>query len=96
MRKPAVLLLVLGLSLSFTAQAQAADKTTVLTKAFQKYLTDGDAAYSQAMSVAKNQYEPQIAAAQTKIATALMQFKNVNQATILNSPHHQTLGSEIT
>ena len=49
------------------------------------------------MSVAKNQYEPQIAAAQTKIATALTQFKNVNQATILNSPpHHQTLGSEIT
>jgi len=60
MRKPAVLLLVLGLSLLFTSQVQAADKTTVLTKAFQKYLTDGEAAYSQALSVAKTQYEPRI------------------------------------
>ena len=92
MRKPAVLLLVLGLSLSFTAQAQAADKTTILTKAFQKYLTDGEAAYLQAMSVAKNQYEPQIAATQAKIATALTQFKNVNQATVLNSPPPSNTG----
>jgi len=92
MRKPAVLLLILGLSLSFSTPAQAADKTTVLTKAFQKYLTDGEAAYSQAMSVAKNKYEPQIAATQSKIATALTQFKNVNQVTVLNSPPPSNTG----
>jgi len=86
MRKPTVLLLVLGLSLSLSSPVQAADKTTILTKAFQKYLTDGEAAYSQAMSSAKSQFEPQIADTQSKLATALMQFKNVNQATVLNSP----------
>jgi hypothetical protein len=81
-----MMLLILGLSLSISAPSQAADKTALLTKAFQKYLVDGEAAYNQAISLAKNQYEPQISASQTKIALALLQFKNVNQAMVLNSP----------
>ena len=85
MRKPTVLLLVLGLSLSFTSQAQAADKTTVLTKAFQKYLTDGELNYSQAMASAKNLYEPQILATQSALLTAQAQYLTVNQVTILKN-----------
>ena len=88
MRKPAVLLLVFGLSLSFTAQAQAADKTTVLTKAFQKYLTDGELAYVKAMGDAKALYEPQISIAQNKLSGALTQFSQVNQVTILKTTTH--------
>jgi hypothetical protein len=88
MRKPAVLLLVFGLSLSFTAQAQAADKTTVLTKAFQKYLTDGELAYVKAMGDAKALYEPRISIAQNKLSGALTQFSQVNQVTILKTTTH--------
>ena len=88
MRKPTALLLVLCLSLSFTSQAQAADKTTVLTKAFQKYLTDGELAYVKAMSDAKALYEPQISTAQNKLSGALTQFSQVNQVTILKTTTH--------
>ena len=44
------------------------------------------------MLAAKSQYEPQIATAQSRIASALTQFKNVNQATVLNSPPPSNTG----
>ena len=85
MRKRSIFLLTLCLSVSVAAPAQAATKATVLTKAFQKYLTDGELNYSQAMASAKNLYEPQILATQSALLTAQAQYLTVNQVTILKN-----------
>ena len=79
------LLLLLGLSFSRSAPAQAANKTTILTKAFQKYLTDGNSAYTLAMTNAKNLFEPQIVTTQSSLLTAQAQYLTVNQVTILKN-----------
>jgi hypothetical protein len=85
MRKPMAVLLLLGLIFSISAPAQAANKMATLTKAFQKYLVDGESAYTQAMTNAKNLYEPQILATQSSLLTAQAQYLTVNQVTILKN-----------
>jgi len=88
MKKLKLSFLVAGLAISISAPipAQAASKATILTKAFQKYLTDGEVNYSKAMDLAKNLFEPKIAAAESKIVAARTQFRNVNQATVIMVP----------
>jgi hypothetical protein len=76
----------------FGSPALAATKATTLSQAFQKYITDGDLAYTNAVSSAKTLYMPQIAAAQAKIAAALAQFRNVNQAIVLAPPPPSNTG----
>jgi len=83
---------VLSFSLSWVSPVQAANKTTLLTNAFQKFLTDGELNYSNSMAAAKNLYEPQIADSQSKISTAINQFKFVNQAVVLQAPPPSSTG----
>lgn len=88
MKKMGLALLSVVLVLSGTVTADAANKSTVLTKAFQKYLSDGESAYVQALNDAKSLYEPQIASAQSKLMAAQTQFYQVNQVTILKTTSH--------
>lgn len=81
-------LMMASLVISNVAPANAANKSLTLTKAFQKYLTDGELAYAKAMSDAKALYEPQISTAQNKLSGALTQFSQVNQVTILKTTTH--------
>jgi hypothetical protein len=88
MRKIVVGLFVIVTATTFSLPANAANKTSVLTKAFQKYLTDGDTAYANAMADAKNIYEPQISAELSKLQAAQSQYLQVNQVTILKTTSH--------
>lgn len=86
MRRRVVGLFVLFLAFSFLAPANSANRTTLLTKAFQKYLIDAEASHTSALAQAKKLYEPQISSAQIALSTAVAQFKNVSEATVLISP----------
>ena len=88
MRKLGMALIMASLVISNVAPANAATKSLILTKAFQKYLTDGELAYVKAMGDAKALYEPQISTAQNKLSGALTQFSQVNQVTILKTTTH--------
>jgi hypothetical protein len=88
MRKLGVGLLAFSVAISFSVPANAANKNTVLTKAFQKYLSDGEFAYSRALADAKANYEPQISAALSKLQNAQSQFTQVNQVTVLKTTSH--------
>jgi len=93
MRKLGLALSILLLVSIGTQPAHAANKTTVLTKAFQKYLSDGEVNYAKAMSDAKALFEPQIASAQAKLLAAQSQFTQVNQVTILKTTTHASTGT---
>jgi hypothetical protein len=88
MRKIGVTLLLTAFALAGTSPANSANKSAVLVKAFQKYLSDGESTYVKAMADAKSTYEPQIAAAQAKLSSAITQFGLVNQVTILKTTSH--------
>jgi hypothetical protein len=88
MRKIVVGLFVIVLAATFSLPANAANKTSVLSKAFQKYLSDGDAAYAKAMADAKNTYEPQISSELLKLQAAQSQYLQINQVTILKTTSH--------
>jgi hypothetical protein len=88
MRKLGMALIIASLVLSYAAPANAANKSSILVKAFQKYLTDGELAYSKSVSDAKALYEPQISTAQSKLSAAITQFSQVNQVTILKTTSH--------
>jgi len=90
MRKLGVGLLAFALAISFSVPANAANKNAVLTKAFQKYLSDGEAVYSKAMADAKATYEPQISTALSKLQNAQSQFAQVNQVTVLKTTGHSS------
>lgn len=70
------------------APSQAANKSKILTKAFQKYLADGETEYEQSLADAKALYEPQINAASVKLQAAQRDFAKVNQVTILKTTSH--------
>jgi len=88
MRKIVVGLFLIILAATFSLPANAANKTSVLSKAFQKYLSDGDAAYAKAMADAKSIYEPQISSELLKLQAAQSQYLQVNQVTILKTTSH--------
>jgi hypothetical protein len=90
MRKLGVGFLAFAVAISFSVPANAANKNAVLTKAFQKYLSDGEVAYSKALADAKVLYEPQISAALSKLQNAQSQFVQVNQVTILKTTSHSS------
>ena len=88
------LVLVMSLLVALNATpANAANKSAVLTKAFQKYLTDGELQYQRALADAKSLYEPQISTAQSKLLAAQSQFAQSNQVTILKTTTHSPSGA---
>jgi hypothetical protein len=93
MKKIVLVLLSAVILLSGMEIAEAANKDTTLISALQKYLSDGEAAYIQALNDAKNLYEPQIATAQAKLLAAQNQFYQVNQVTILKTTTHSPSGA---
>jgi hypothetical protein len=93
MKKPIALLILLLLTFPISTSAEAANKTTVLTQAFQKFLTDGEVSYTKNMAAAKALYEPQISAAQANLLAAQTTFSQVNQVTILKTTTHASTGT---
>jgi len=93
MKKPIALLILLLLTFPISTSAEAANKTTVLTQAFQKFLTDGEISYTKNMAAAKALYEPQISAAQANLLAAQTTFSQVNQVTILKTTTHASTGT---
>jgi len=88
-----VLIMLLLVAVNVTP-ANAANKTTLLTKAFQKYLSDGDINYTKSLSDSKALYEPQISSAKNKLLAAQSQFAKSNQVTILKSTKYSAISSE--
>lgn len=93
MRKLAALIIVLAISITVSSPAQAANKTSTLTFALQKYLSDGEVNYRKTLADAKALFEPQIRTAQTKIITAQSQLSQANQVTILKTTTHASSGT---
>jgi hypothetical protein len=88
MRKAGFTLVIICLVLVNMAPADAATKTTSLTKAFQKYLSDGEASYVKAMASVKVMYEPQISSALEKLKVGQSRLLEANQVTILKTTSH--------
>ena len=93
MRKLSLALALLILVPVSMVPAHAATKSAVLTKAFQKYLTDGEAEYAKAIMDAKALYEPQISTAESKLLAAQSQFALYNQVNILKTTTHSPSGA---
>jgi len=93
MKKSIGLFLLLILTFSISTSAEAANKTTVLNQAFQKFLSDGEINYTKNMAAAKALYEPQISTAQANLLTAQTAFSQVNQVTILKTTTHASTGT---
>jgi len=88
MRKAGFALVIMSFVLLNVAPADAANKTTTLTKAFQKYLSDGETSYVKAMASAKATYEPQISSALGQLKAGQSQLLQANQVTILKTTSH--------
>ncbi len=88
MKKFAALCLAIFAVSTISVPAEAANRTTLLTNAFQKYLSDGELIYSKAMSDAAALYEPQISSSLSKLKDAQTQFALNNQVTILKTTSH--------
>ena len=93
MRKLSLVVLTAALVVTSAVPANAVSKTAELTKAFQKYLTQGEVNYAKSIADARALYEPQIASAQTKLLTAQVQFTQSNQVTILKTTTHSPSGA---